>query len=242
MRSNAQVRAAVPEDLEGLVPLCLEARAESTVGAELCTADAERLREQLATLMATPGGQILVGLVDDQIAGMLLGMLSGPSLFSQEVSLEVEALYVGVTGRRHGLGHALLAGALAVAEEAGATQIYAVHLPLARGVHRFFVRMGFAPASTHRVVSTQTLQRRLAGDPVRPGLGRRGPARGLEDLIARRRRVKKETQTGPVDLRGLQASLDLAEADQPAVRTSTSKHVRRAVASKRDSESSSTIS
>ena len=57
MRSNAQVRAAVPEDLEGLVPLCLEARAESTVGAELCTADAERLREQLATLMATPGGQ-----------------------------------------------------------------------------------------------------------------------------------------------------------------------------------------
>ncbi len=40
MRPGVQVRAAVPDDLDGLVDLCLEARAEAAVGAQLCSSDA----------------------------------------------------------------------------------------------------------------------------------------------------------------------------------------------------------
>jgi GNAT superfamily N-acetyltransferase len=242
VRPGAQVRAAAPEDLGGLVGLCLAARAESTVGAELCTADAEVLRDQLGTLMAAPGSRILVGLFDDELVGLLLSRIVGPSPFSQEVSLHVEALYVGVDNRRRGLGHALLAGALAAAEGAAATQVYAVHLPGARGVQRFFARLGFAPAAAHRVVGTQTLQRRLAGDWVGVGVRRRGAARGLEGLIARRRQVRTEIQTGPLDLRDVQPVLAADPAVQSAGRASISRQVRRAVATRRDVESSTTIS
>jgi hypothetical protein len=50
-------------------------------------------------------------------------------------------------------------------------------------------------------VSTAVLQRRLAADltPTRRG------TRSLEDLIARRRRARTETMSGPVDLREFQA-------------------------------------
>ncbi len=245
MRPGVQVRVAVPEDLDGLVELCLEARAEAAVGAQLCSNDADRLRHQLGTLLAAPGGHALVGLLDGEVAGLLLGRLVGPSPFTEDVSLHVEALFVRPADRRRGLGHALLSGALEIADDAGATQVFAVPLPGSRGVQRFLARLGFAPAAAHRVVTTEALQRRLASDPVVSGRSRRGL--GRQDLIARRRQVRSATMSGPVDLRGLPEQLAIAEARAEAAaqeprRSSISMHVKRAVASRRDSESSTTIS
>jgi len=242
VRPGVQVREALPEDLDGLVGLCLEARAEAAVGAQLCSNDAERLRHQLGTLLATPGGHAMVSLLDGELAGLLLTRVVGPSPFTDDVSLHVEALYVSSAHRRRGLGHALLSGALQIADAAGATQVFAVPLPGSRGVQRFLARLGFAPAAAHRVVTTETLQRRLASDPV-AGTARRGSGRGLEDLIARRRQVRSATMSGPVDLRGVPERLAAVEAaDQSPRRSSISKHVKRAVASRREPESTSTIS
>lgn len=242
MRPGVQVRAAVPEDLDGLVELCLEARAEAAVGAQLCSSDAERLRHQLGTLLTVPGGHATVALLDGELAGLLLARVVGPSPFTEEVSVHMEALYVRVGRRRRGLGHALLAGAAQLAEEAGAGHVFAVPLPGSRGVQRFLARLGFAPAAAHRVVATEVLQRRLAADPAHAGLPRRaGSGRGLEDLIARRRQVR--ALSGPVDLRGLPEALALAQGvPQEPRRSSISKQVKRAVASRRDSESTTTIS
>jgi len=242
VRPGAQVRLATADDLDGLVALCLVARAESTTPLDASAAGADVLRDQLAAILAAPGGTILLGVLDERPAGLLLARVVGPGPFAPDLTLHVEALYVEDGARRRGLGHALLAGACRAAEEAGATQVFAVHLPGARGVQRFFVRMGFAPAAAHRVVATQTLQRRLAGEPLRAGSHRRGAARGLEDLIARRRQVRTETETGPVDLRDVRATLDAEATDQVAGRESISMQVKRAVASRRDSESSTTIS
>lgn len=246
MRPGVQVREAVPEDLDGMVDLCLEARAEAAVGAQLCSNDADRLRHQLGTLLAAPGGHAMVGLLDNEVAGLLLARVVGPGPFTDDVSLHVEALFVRVADRRRGLGHALLAGALTIAEDAGATEVYAVPLPGSRGVQRFLARLGFAPAAAHRVVSTETLQRRLAGVPAAGAGGRRGAGRGLEDLIARRRQVRA-TMSGPVDLRGIHEQLAAARPAEPAPdqeprRSSITMHVRRAVASRRESESTRTIS
>ena len=243
MRPGVQVREAVPEDLDGVAGLCLEARAEAAVGAQLCTNDPDRLRHQLGTLLTAPGGHALVGLLDGEIAGLLLARVVGPSLYTDDVSLHVEALFVRPHDRRRGLGHALLAGAVSIAEDAGATQVYAVPLPGSRGVQRFLARLGFAPAAAHRVVSTEVLQRRLAGVPAAgAGAARRGSGRGREAIIARRRQVRA-TMSGPVDLRGIHDELAAARAlDQEPRRASISMHVRRAVASRRDSESTRTIS
>ena len=241
MRPSVQVREAVPEDLDGVVHLCLEARAEAAVGAQLCSNDADRLRHQLGTVLAAPGGRAMVGLLDDRLAGLLLTRVVGPGPFADDVSLHVEALYVRSGYRRRGLGHALLAGARRIAEEAGADQVVAVPLPGSRGVQRFLARLGFAPAAAHRVVTTEVLQRRLASDAVGTGAARRGSGRGLEDLIARRRQVR--ALSGEVDLRELAERLAAAEAaDQPPRRSSISMQVKRAVASRRDWESTTTIS
>lgn len=228
MRPGIQVRPAQAPDLEALVDLCLEARAEAGVGAQLCSDDRDRLREQLSVLGAVEGGQVLVATCDGAPAGLLLGRLVGPGLFSDTTVLGLEAVFVRPSRRRRGIGHALLHAATVLAEEAGATEVYAAPLPGARGMQRFLARVGFAPAAAHRHVSTAALQRRLSHD-VGALTGARGAAaRGLEDLIERRRRARERAVLEP-----------LGEVRQ--VR-SMSMHVRRAVQTRRPSGSSTTTS
>lgn len=229
MRPGVCTRPATTDDIDGLVTLCLEARSELQVGSQLCSDDPQRLRDQLMLLMTAPGGTILAGTVDDEVAGLLLARAVGPGPFSDVVALSLEALYVRGGARRRGLGHALLVAAAALADEVGATEVYATPLPGARGMHRFLARIGFAPAAAHRVVGTSALQRRLAQDPstVLGVMTGRVPRRGLEDLIARRRQARA-------------AQVDGAPLPGDAVRQvreSISMQVSRAVATRRSSSS-----
>lgn len=231
MRPGIEVGPAEPADMDGLVGLCLAARAESSVGSQVCSSDSATLAQQVGALTAAPGGTVLVARTDGVVVGLLLGRLLGPNPFTDDVSLAVEALYVGAAHRRRGVGHALMVGAADVAAAAGAGHVYAAPIPGARGMQRFFVQLGFAPAAAHRVTSTVALQRRLAADGA---AARRAGSRGLEDLIARRRQSRAvrigENVPFPDDAR-----------PQPA-RLSITKQVKRAVQTRRDAESSTTIS
>lgn len=225
MRPGVDVRPAIGEDLDGLVELCLEARDELRVGSQLCTDDPQRLRDQLVLLMSTPGGTVLTGQVDGEVRGLVLARIVGGGLFSDVVAFNLEAIYVRSSARRRGLGHAMLTAAVALAEEAGATEVLASPLPGARGMHRFLARVGFAPAASHRVVTTSALQRRLHADtpcPVSTATGQL-PRRRIEDLIARRRQARD------------------AEAGGQA-RRSISMQVSRAVQTRRSSSSSTVTS
>lgn len=243
MRPGVEVRAIRPEDLDELVGLCLGARAESAIGSQICSADPATLSAQLGTLAAAPGAVVLVAVDDSSVVGMLLGRCVGPSLFTDEVSLAVEAVYVSPSHRRRGAGHGLMLEAADVAERAGAATVYAAPIPGARGMHRFFVQLGFTPAAAHRVTTTAALQRRLSQDAA----PRRRTA--LEDLIARRRRSRAEEDVvrveGPATSGdGLIAPdpADLVESGQTARRSVITRHVRRAVQIRREAESSTTIS
>ena len=238
MRPCVQVRAAEPADLTDLAALCLEARGESAVGAQLCTDDGRRLRNQLGTLLAAPGGQVLVGLLDDEPAGLLLASVVGPSPFTDEVSLNLEAIYVAPHARRRGLGRALLARALDVATQSGVHEVYAAPLPGSRGMQRFLARVGFAPAAAHRVASAQALQRRLSGEQAPGAAARRGAPKGIEDLIARRRRVRSAARAEAVAAR---ETPHISAADQGRG-SSISMQVSRAVQSRTESGSTTTIS
>lgn len=234
MRPGVSTRPATAEDLDGLVALSLEARSELQVGSQLCTDDPQRLRDQLVLLSASPGGTVLVGTVDDEVAGLLLAHVVGPGPFTDVVALNLEALYVRSDARRRGLGHALLVAAATLAEEVGATEVYASPLPGARGMHRFLARIGFAPAAAHRVVTTSALQRRLAQDPsaLLGAVTGRQPRQRLEDLIARRRQARAAQGD---------ATRAPAEASRQA-RASISMQVSRAVQTRRPSSSTTTIS
>ncbi|MFF1529372.1 GNAT family N-acetyltransferase [Cellulomonas sp. NPDC058312] len=233
MRSPVAVRPARPEDLDVLVSLSLAARAESLVGSQLCTDDADRLRHQIGALVAEPGALGLVGLLDDELCGLVLARIVGPSLFTDEVTVSIEAVYVADGARRRGVGHALLGGVVEEAKRVGASDVLAVPLPGARGMLRFLARLGFAPAAAHRVVSTEALQRKLVADAPGQGSGGRRPARaGLDDLIARRRRARAGRTA---------AAASTVEAAQPS-RASISMQVNRAEQIRRPRGSSTTTS
>ncbi len=222
-----EVRTVRPEDTGDLVSLCLAARREGAVGPQVCTPEPAVLAQQLGTLAAAPGGVLLVARSEGAAVGMLLGRVVGPSPFTDDVSLTVDALYVARDHRRRGVGHDLVRVAADVAAQAGAAHVYASPLPGARGMQRFFVQLGFTPAAAYRVCTIAALQRRLAGEPV----GRRSTARSLDDLIARRRRSRLGADDG-----------DVAQVGGQDGRRSMSMQVRRAVQTRRDPASTTTIS
>jgi GNAT superfamily N-acetyltransferase len=212
MRALVDVRPAVASDLPVLAQMSVEARREAGTGVQLCVSDQERLTRQLATLTGLPGGRIKVAVLEGRPVGFMLIRAVEPSLFSDVTSVYIEAMYVAHDFRRRGAGHALLTTAGELAASVGALDVFSVPLPGSRGVQRFLARLGFAPAASHRVVTTAVLQRKLAAESA----GRR-QVRGIEDLIARRRRARIETNSGPLDLRSFQASL--AAPQTPGVGT-----------------------
>ncbi|MBO3093564.1 GNAT family N-acetyltransferase [Cellulomonas dongxiuzhuiae] len=226
VRPGVHVRPVSSVDLEDLVDLCLQARAESGVGRQLCSDDRDRLREHLSVLAAAPDGLTLVATCDGEPAGLVLGRLLGPGLMSDTVVLSLDAVYVRPQQRRRGLGHAMLQAVAELAETTGVTDVYAAPLPGSRGMQRFLARLGFAPAAAHRVVSTGALLRRLALDVPAPA--RRGGTRGLEDLIERRRRARARALDEEMLARQATASMSM--------------QVRRAVHNRRPSSSSTTTS
>lgn len=198
MRSPVEIRQAVGDDLPQVASLCCEAREEGS-GTQVCIGDQDKLLRHLSVLLALPGGRVLVADNNGVIQGFILARLMDLDLFANEPSLYIEALFVAAGSRRRGIGHALLSAAAELAAAQGATDVYSVPIPGSRGVQRFLARVGFAPAASHRVVSTAVLQRRLAAGA--------GPGRSIEDLIARRRRTRTEVNSGPLDLGEFQVSL-----------------------------------
>lgn len=199
----------------------MSARREIWSGTQVCSADPETVASQLGALAGFPGGTILVARYDAVVVGVLLGRVVGPNVFTDDVNFAVEAVYVDPRYRRKGVGHALMLVAVELAIVAGAEHVYAAPIPGARGMQRFFVRLGFVPAAAHRVIATTSLHRRLTADAqARTG------ARPIEELIARRR----------------QSRGDVTPVDQDAWRGSITRHVSRAVHTRRALESSTTIS
>ena len=191
MRLGVQVREALPGDLESLVALCLAARQEAAVGSQLCTDDAERLRDQLGSApRRSRGGRVLLALLDDEPAGLLLARVVGPGPFTDVVSLDIEAVYV-LPGSPPPRARARAAGRR--------------RRPWPRRPARPSCTRRRCPAPAACSASSpgwaSRPPRRTAWSPrppcsagsrtstapgVRPALG----PRGLEDLIARRRQVR----------------------------------------------------
>lgn len=226
MRPGIEVRELLPYDLDAFVELCITARQETSSGPQVCSPDAAVIRHQVGALTGVPGATVLIAVSEEAVVGLLLGRTVGPNLFTDQASFAVEALYVDPKHRRRGVGHALMQVAVDTAVGEGAEQVFAAPIPGARGMQRFFVRLGFTPAAAHRVTSTAALHRRLCADG---GARRQGP-RGLDELIARRRQARADTGQIPV-----------APA-QEAWRGAINKHVNRAVQTRRVIESSTTIS
>jgi GNAT superfamily N-acetyltransferase len=75
--------------------------------------------------------------------------------------LHVTHLVVHPQHRRRGIGRALLAGAVRLAEEQGVEHLLATAAAGSREGNRYLARIGFAPLVVHRIAPTSTLRRAL---------------------------------------------------------------------------------
>jgi GNAT superfamily N-acetyltransferase len=200
-RPSLDVRRAVPDDVEDLLQLWLEARHEVVpLGRSMLVGSPEAARPLLLQALGAGEVEVLLAHLERRPAGFVIVRAGRLTPMCEARVLEIDHLFVTRELRRHGVGRALLMGVAAAAERRGAEQVVSNAAPMARDTQRFFARLGFSPLVTLRAAPTGTLVRRLAGT------SRTGGA--LEDLLSRRRRLRARG--------AIAALLPVSEAPVPA--------------------------
>jgi GNAT superfamily N-acetyltransferase len=138
--------------------------------------------ERLAAVTQDPNSRALVATVDGEVAGMaVLTVTAYAPLFDQR-AVHAHYLHVRDGYRRMGVGKALLAAAVSLADETGAEHVVTNVLPHMRDTQRFYARLGFSPVVMRRSVPVNALRRRLCGG---------GGSSVADHLAARRRTLRR---------------------------------------------------
>lgn len=125
--------------------------------------ETEHLAGRLEQILAE-GTRTLLVAVDDTagaVAGLLVAHPDDIGAIDLTPVLHISHLVVAPAMRRRGVGRALLAGAVHLAETRGDEKILATVASGSREGNRYLARLGFAPLVTHRVASTGVLRRAL---------------------------------------------------------------------------------
>ncbi|HWB66854.1 MAG TPA: GNAT family N-acetyltransferase [Mycobacteriales bacterium] len=169
-RSPITTRPAEASDLPTLRALCEEldqvgGRAERAVN-PLIGFD---VGARLLAVLSDPACRVILACAEQVPAGMVVLRIIQPDPLSDARMVQVSQLVVGRRERHRGVGHALLIAAAEFAEERRIDHLAVSVYPSLRDAHRFYARLGFAPAFVHRIAPVTVLRRRVNGDrPVAP--------------------------------------------------------------------------
>ncbi len=145
------------------------------------------LPERLATILADDDRTVLLA-VDDlgEVVGMVLVFEGEVAAITTAPALHISYLLVASGHRRRGVGRALLAAAVHLADQRGIEHVVATAVTGNREANRYLARLGFAPLVVRRIATTSTLRRSLgiADSADRLALLRRA-RRGGRSLAAR---------------------------------------------------------
>jgi ribosomal protein S18 acetylase RimI-like enzyme len=199
-RSRVVTRTARPDDLPAVLALVRQHRADAH--AEDVLAGHTRLNAAASgfrRLLDDPGHRVVLAVLPGPNAaapggsgevavGLAVLGLDPLSLVLGNPQVTVDTFVVHREHRRRGAGVLLLAAAVAYAEESGAAYVVAAVGGHEAERQRFFARMGFAPLTTRRIVTVDSLTRSLAawrrgGLPI-PG-PRRTPAARRRPVVRR---------------------------------------------------------
>lgn len=163
-RVNVRVRPATPDDAPALSALVQSVDTSSGPfsGKALDDTSSEHLCERFAQILKYEDRVLLVATDDSgEVVGMLSARDDQIGAIDLTPVLHVTQLMVTPGQRRRGVGRALLAGAVQVADEHGADKVLATAAAGSREGNRYLARIGFAPLVVHRLASTATLRRSL---------------------------------------------------------------------------------
>jgi len=182
-RPAVVVRDAHEDDLPALVQMWSELRDLGGRMERLMPApDDEAMRKRLVDVDNDPYSRALVAVVDDEVAGIVLLTETPYAPMFDQRAVHAHYLHVREGFRRRGVGKALLAAAVAFAEETGAEHVMTSVLPQLRETQRFYARLGMSPVVVRRSAPVSMLRRRLSAS---------GGTSVTDSLLARRRSLRR---------------------------------------------------
>jgi GNAT superfamily N-acetyltransferase len=163
-RVNVRVRPATRDDVPALVELVqsIDVGTGTFSGKPLQDSSSEHLAERFAEIFSLADRVLLVAADDcGAVVGMLATRKDEVGAIDLTPVLHVTHLMVAPASRRRGIGRALLAGAVHLADEAGVEHLLATAAAGSREGNRYLARLGFGPLVVHRIAATSTLRRSL---------------------------------------------------------------------------------
>jgi GNAT superfamily N-acetyltransferase len=162
-RVNVRIRPATHDDITALVALVQTIDTSSGLfsGRPLQDSSSGHLAERFADILDSE--RVLLLAVDE--AGAAVGMLcardDAVGAIDLTPVLHVTHLMVEPQHRRRGIGRALLAAAVRLADEHGVEHVLTTAAAGSREGNRYLARIGFAPLVVHRIAPTSALRRSL---------------------------------------------------------------------------------
>lgn len=161
-RSHVVVRAAEETDLAALAGLWSELQRYESLYPRLAALDEPDFASGVRRLLEQPGACVLIAQLADEPAGMAMLTTVPLSPLDATRCVQIEFTIVAETFRRRGVGRALIAAAVAYAEELGVDQVTVSAPPTSREANRFYAQLGLTPMAVRRVAPAVVLRRRLA--------------------------------------------------------------------------------
>ena len=188
-RSHVRVRPAEPADLPQLLRVVEATDLQlGSAGARQFEADTmANLPDRFAALLSSDDRVVLVAVDEDgNVAGFALVFEGEVAAITMVRALHVGHLLVASGQRRRGVGRALLAAAVHLADQRGIEHVVASAVSGSRDANRYLARLGFAPLAVRRIATTSTLRRSLGVDEGTDRLAvLRRARRGGRSLAAR---------------------------------------------------------
>jgi GNAT superfamily N-acetyltransferase len=164
MAAAVEVRDAQRGDAAALVALWREMTTGAGHQSRLPAPSPAAVEVAISKHLDDPLGRLLVGELDGVVQAMAYLRRTTISPLHNDVTVTVEYLHVSDTARRHGLGKAVIAEAVAWAEHENCAHLAVVAPAIAREANRFLARLGLGQAGVLRFASTHTVRRRLAAE------------------------------------------------------------------------------
>lgn len=166
-RGHVRVRPAELADVPQLVRLVGTTDEKlSGPGARQIQADTlAHLPERFAAILGADDKSVLAAVDElNDIVGMVVVSEGEVGAIAAVPALHISHLLVAPKQRRRGVGRALLAATVHLADQRGIEHVVAAVVSGSRDENRYLARLGFAPLVVRRLATTSTLRRSLGID------------------------------------------------------------------------------